>query len=267
MKVGILYICTGRYIVFWEEFYKSCQKYFLSDSECVKQYYVFTDVDKIYQEDVDVNIHRFYQEALPWPDIALKRYEIFLKIKDILIRDTDYVFFFNGNSLFLDYIVWPEIAPNEQQGFLLSLSWNCYDDNRKFPYDRNIYSTACIPYGKGNIYYQSGITGGRTREYVNLLQECKEQTDIDYFNKVTAVYHDESHLNKFLLDRKIKVLSTNYGRPEEWETPQYPKMIFRDKYKIFGDEINKMKGIKSRCLFIRFIEKMKRVIQLNLISK
>lgn len=87
------------------------------------------------------------------------------------------------------------------------------------------------------------------------------------FNKVTAVYHDESHLNKFLLDRKIKVLSTNYGRPEEWETPQYPKMIFRDKYKIFGDEINKMKGIKSRCLFIRFIEKMKRVIQLNLISK
>ena len=74
MKVGILYICTGKYIVFWEEFYKSCQKYFLSDSECVKQYYVFTDVDKIYQEDVDVNIHRFYQEALPWPDIALKRY-------------------------------------------------------------------------------------------------------------------------------------------------------------------------------------------------
>lgn len=183
MKVGILYICTGKYIVFWEEFYKSCQKYFLSDSECVKQYYVFTDVDKIYQEDVDVNIHRFYQEALPWPDIALKRYEIFLKIKDILIRDTDYVFFFNGNSLFLDYIVWPEIAPNEQQGFLLSLSWNCYDDNRKFPYDRNIYSTACIPYGKGNIYYQSGITGGRTREYVNLLQECKEQTDIDYFKR------------------------------------------------------------------------------------
>lgn len=61
MKVGILYICTGKYIVFWEEFYKSCQKYFLSDSECVKQYYVFTDVDKIYQEDVDVNIHRFYE--------------------------------------------------------------------------------------------------------------------------------------------------------------------------------------------------------------
>ena len=30
MKVGILYICTGKYIVFWEEFYKSCQKYFLT---------------------------------------------------------------------------------------------------------------------------------------------------------------------------------------------------------------------------------------------
>ena len=248
MKIGILYICTGKYIVFWEDFYKSCQKYFLSNSDNVKKYYVFTDSDKIYGEVGNPNIHRFYQEALPWPDIALKRYEIFFQIKDILVEDTDYVFFFNGNSLFLDYIVWSEIAPDKQQGFLLSLSWNCYDGNQKFPYDRNIRSTAYIPYGKGDIYYQSGLTGGRTKEYIDLLQECREQTDIDYYNKVIAVYHDESHLNKFLLDRKIKVLSTNYGRPEKWKKPECAKMIFRDKYKIFGDEIYKMKGRRRKKL-------------------
>ena len=28
-KLGILYICTGKYDIFWEDFYKSCEKYFL----------------------------------------------------------------------------------------------------------------------------------------------------------------------------------------------------------------------------------------------
>ena len=55
-----------------------------------------------------------------------------------------------------------------------------------------------------------GLWGCGTKQADNSLVLNFEgrSIDIDYFNKVTAVYHDESHLNKFLLDRKIKVLST-----------------------------------------------------------
>ena len=41
MNIGILYIATGRYITFWEEFFKSAEKYFIT--EATKHYFVFTD--------------------------------------------------------------------------------------------------------------------------------------------------------------------------------------------------------------------------------
>ena len=70
-KVGILYICTGKYDVFWEEFYKSCEKYFLPNSE--KYYFVFTDSNHLYDEENNKNIKKYYQENLGWPDNTLKR--------------------------------------------------------------------------------------------------------------------------------------------------------------------------------------------------
>ena len=31
MKIGILFIATGRYICFWKDFYKACEKYLLKN--------------------------------------------------------------------------------------------------------------------------------------------------------------------------------------------------------------------------------------------
>ena len=48
-SIGILYICTGPYVLFWEDFYKSFQKRFLIDFE--KHYFVFTDAEEIYGQE------------------------------------------------------------------------------------------------------------------------------------------------------------------------------------------------------------------------
>lgn len=40
-KVGMLYICTGKYTVFWPEFYRTFNEKFLPN--CEKEYFVFTD--------------------------------------------------------------------------------------------------------------------------------------------------------------------------------------------------------------------------------
>ena len=39
--IGMLYICTGKYTVFWPEFYETFSRNFLPG--CKKEYFVFTD--------------------------------------------------------------------------------------------------------------------------------------------------------------------------------------------------------------------------------
>lgn len=78
-KIGMLYICTGKYTVFWPEFYRSFEEKFLPG--CEKEYFVFTDAPAIEYEDAP-RVHRIYQEAYPWPYSTLKRFSIFLTHED-----------------------------------------------------------------------------------------------------------------------------------------------------------------------------------------
>ena len=48
-SIGILYICTGPYVLFWKDFYESFEKNFLPSYE--KKYYVFTDAEEIFAEN------------------------------------------------------------------------------------------------------------------------------------------------------------------------------------------------------------------------
>lgn len=98
MKVAILYICLGKYDVFWKEFYLSSEKYFLP--ACEKYYYVFTDSGYIFQEENE-HIIKIYQADLGWPDNTLKRFHFFDSQYESLIK-YDYLFFLNANCLFVD---------------------------------------------------------------------------------------------------------------------------------------------------------------------
>jgi hypothetical protein len=39
-QVAILYIALGRYTIFWDEFYESCEKFL---TPCDKHYFIWTD--------------------------------------------------------------------------------------------------------------------------------------------------------------------------------------------------------------------------------
>ena len=86
--IAILYICTGKYSVFWKEFYRSMEKYFLRNSEV--EYFVFTDADKLYDEEKNARIHRIRQENLGWPGNTLFRFRMFVSIKEKLERSEEH---------------------------------------------------------------------------------------------------------------------------------------------------------------------------------
>jgi len=241
MNIGILYIAIGAYKVFWDDFFTSCEKYFLPNVP--KKYFIFTDQIT----DCKENITYYLQEDLGWPYNTLDRFSIFWKYR-LDYKECDYLFFFNSNTLFLETICAQEFLPLKEENFITSLTWNVYS-TKEIPYERDVRSSAFIPYDEGSLYYQGGINGGKTFEYLQLIKSCMKSVEIDKKNSVIARNNDESHLNRYLLNKRIKVLDTHYGKPEEWINPRHAKIIFRDKNKVLGCSfINKLKHRKINIL-------------------
>lgn len=249
MQIAILYICIGKYTKFLDLFYKSCERFFLPEAN--KHYFIFTDNKNLMPDEKRSII---FQDDMGWPGNTLFRFKFFQKCKSEIQR-YDYIFFFNGNTQFLQTISPEEIIPNEEESYLTGLSWNhIYKDKLLFPYERNPLSKAYIPIGKGNYYYQGGLIGGRSQEFLILLDELSKNIDDDFSKGIIAINHDESHLNHFFLNKRIKVLNAQYGRPEEHSNPTNPKIIFRDKNKMLGKYF--INSLKKRTIYDRIIKKI-----------
>lgn len=107
----------------------------------------------------------------------------------------------------------------------------------EFSYDRNPKSQAYIPFGQGEKYFQGGLQGGTRKAFLEACKILNRAVEIDRENGVIALWHDESHWNKFLLGRQdIKILSPAYLFPEGCDSPITPKIIVLDKNNYGGHE-------------------------------
>jgi hypothetical protein len=71
VKVAIIYIATGPYVAFWNDFYRNFKKRFLCNTEL--EFFLFTDKIEIALGKKNVICN--YIEHEPWPFITLKRFE------------------------------------------------------------------------------------------------------------------------------------------------------------------------------------------------
>lgn len=225
--VGILYICTGAYDVFWDDFYKTCEEHFVGVE---KKYFVFTDSEKILNSKNKYrNMVATYQENLGWPGNTLFRFRIFNAHED-LYEGVDYLYFFNANFIFVED-VGRELLPEGDElvcvrhpGYFNKKSW-------QLPYCRNIRSKAFIPYFFGKVYVMGGLNGGKKETFLKVSKELERRTDIDYEKGVIATWHDESQINRYVLENGCKLMDSSYGYPEGWNIPFKAKLILRDKSK------------------------------------
>lgn len=232
MKIGILYICTGKYDIFWKDFYLSCEKYFFTGEE--KVYYVFTDAPQIYNEN-SPNVVKIFQENLGWPHNTLMRFSMFQSIAERLKKETDYLFFFNANALLLSR-VGNEILPTEDEQYLVVAPHPLFYKKPvlQFPYERNKASLACISAHEGKYYLGGGFNGGRTGEYLELIKTLSENIQTDLSKGIIAAWHDESHLNRYFIDHPPKVLTPAYLFPGDHPYLPYKKIILMRDKKLFG---------------------------------
>lgn len=239
-KVAILYICIGKYVVFWREFYESYEKLFLSSSH--KEYFVFTDQEKVCYEDNE-NVHIIFQKDLGWPGNTLFRFKIFIGIEEQLNR-FDYCFFMNANMLCNEMVMEKDFLPIKEDILVVQhpgfYNKPCY----KYPYDRNKKSSAYMSYNQGDVYVCGGVNGGKTRSFMNLCHELSNNIDEDYEKGIVALWHDESQINKYIwLHSSYRVLTPAFCFPEGSKIPFPQTLIVREKSKYF--DVKKIKHFKK----------------------
>jgi len=253
--IAILYVCIGRYSILWNDFYLSAEEFLFPGYK--KTYFVFSDDEILLNSEIE-NVHFIKQDNLGWPGNVLYRYHFFKKIEKKL-ENMDFIFFFNGNYIFVKPIEIEELLPNENGDYWTTLVWHINEqktDINNFTYERNPESKAFVPFGEGKRYFQSGFYASNSENFWDLVHTCSRWTDEDLVKGIVTIWHDESYFNKYMLNKNPKILSTEYGKPEQWKYPLDAKAILRNKKTIFGKRyLKRLKNgnNKKPWSFFRFL--------------
>jgi len=229
-KVAILYICTGDYIKFWKGFFTTYEERFLPESE--KHYFVFTDAKHLEIGENNPHVHIISQEPLEWPGATLYRFKMFLRIEKEL-ASFNYLFFMNSNLICIETIHEDEFLPKEEN-LLVVLHPGYFNKKRHYnlPYERRKKSTAYISFFSKTAtrYFAGGINGGKTEAFLALIRELNDCIDQDDKNHIVAIWHDESHLNRYVSQHtNYRMLTPAYAYPENWNLPFEKKILILEK--------------------------------------
>jgi histo-blood group ABO system transferase len=227
MKICILTIATNKYIEFIEPLYNSISENFLNghEIECL----LFTNLEV---EECSDNVKVCQIEHENWPIPTLKRYHYFLKERDFILEH-DYCFYLDADMRIVGKVgeeIFGDIVATQHPGW-----W--HRDPKDFNYERRRSSTAYIPPGEGNMYYAGGFNGGKTDSYIKMSEKIVENVENDFKNDLIAIWHDESHLNKYLYENPPSLeLTPSYCYPEAimlnypgWYVPFEPKILALEK--------------------------------------
>lgn len=220
-RIGIIYISTGPYNAFWEDYFRSCEQNFLPDVE--KHYYIFTDLEQVYGEDTCNRIHRHFIDHQPWPLVTLLKFRTILSIEQELIEN-DYITFTNSNILCENTVTSQEYLPREEQGEELFFTQHpgfAHVPVWKTTLDRNPACLAYVPYNVQTQYVYGAMNGGTTKAYLRMCRTLAARIEEDLKRNVIALWHDESHINRYIIGKtNYRLLSPAYCYP--CNIPNYP---------------------------------------------
>lgn len=208
--IGLTVFAIKKYVVFLKLFLETAEEYFMVGHRVI--YYVFTDrpadVPQVSlgagRELVVLSVRSYSR----WQDVSMHRMEMISHFSEQrFLHEVDYLVCADVDMRFQDHVgveILSALFGTLHPGF--------YGSSRKdFTYERRPKSQAYIPWEEGDFYYMGAFFGGSVLEVSKLTKACHKAMVADQANGIEAVWHDESHLNKYLLYHKpTKVLSPEY---------------------------------------------------------
>lgn len=216
-KVGLCIVATGKYDVFVDPLIATARQYFCPDHEVT--YFVFADGDRISKADDVVQI---YQERLGWPYDTMMRNSIYDKHKEVLAGQ-DYLFAVDADMRFVDVVgseILGERVATIHPGYI----------GRRGTYETNPASLAYVEAYEGQYYFAGGFFGGAREEFFHIISETTGRILDDLEHGIIAIWHDESHWNRYCIDFEPTVmLNPSYCYPESWQLDFPKKLLCLDK--------------------------------------
>ena len=218
MKIGLLIIATNKYINFLESLISSADNFFLKDQEVT--YFIFTN------KDIEIKSNRsivkIKTEHKEWPWMTLGRYKIFTENSSEL-SNMDYLYYCDADMRFESEV------GNEILGDLVATQHPGYYGRRGSP-ETNPLSLACVFPNEKMQYFAGGFNGGSSHQYLKMAKYISNNIDIDYSKNLIAIWHDESHMNRYFIDNPpTKILSPSYCYSESVNIPFKRRLVALDK--------------------------------------
>jgi histo-blood group ABO system transferase len=215
-NVGLLVMATGKYIQFVPPLIESAEKHFCKNHNVT--FFIFTD-GVLSPAD---NVVTIYQPRLGWPFDSMMRNQVYASHADVLLTQ-DYLFATDADMLFVgdvgDEILGQRVA-TQHPGFV----------GKRGAYETNRQSTAYISRREGKQYFAGGFFGGTSPEFIKIVQTISDNINIDMAKGIIAVWHDESHWNRYCIDHEPTIiLNPSYCYPESWDLPYPKKLLALDK--------------------------------------
>jgi histo-blood group ABO system transferase len=201
VKIGLLIIATNKYTDFLQPLITSADKYFCPGEVT---YFVFSDKNldlTSYRNIVHINV-----EHKSWPWMTLGRYDIFHQNREEF-KNIDYLFYCDADMLFHSTIgseILYERVATQHPGFR---------GGRGTP-ETNSKSLAYVRPDENMQYFAGGFNGGQKEEYLRMCSVIADNIKKDYSNNIIAIWHDESHMNRYFIDNPpTQILNTDYCTP------------------------------------------------------
>nr|XP_032802571.1 N-acetyllactosaminide alpha-1,3-galactosyltransferase-like [Petromyzon marinus] len=214
VTVGITVFAIGRYLdLLLKNFVDSAELHFFVGYSVT--YYVVTDqpsrIPNLLLAPKRMLVPVKVEKRPRWQDICMDRFKIINGLVETTVKE-EYVFSFDVDLLFTNR--WgPEVLGST---VVVLHSWFFNVDPAMCTYERRPESMAYVATREGDFYYHAAVFGGRRSHIKNVTHNIFQAITKDRSAGIEAIWHDESHLNRYFIDNKpSKILSPEYCWDEE----------------------------------------------------
>jgi hypothetical protein len=241
LKVSVFSIATNVYFDYWLSLYNSANKNLFPDADVT--YHVFTNIvpDEATQKLFKKNVVMHKVADLRWPDATLMRYELIVNEMcgvgaDVLVYldadmkieckiDLGSIFDINKDKMVLVRHpgFWRPSILNNRTFYFRHFRLLLDDLALKFriggigSWELDERSTAFVPKKDRKFYYCGGFWLGKRESVIEFSQTMYTNVRLDANINFTAVWHDESHLNRWASENSFREHDPSYCFAENYE--------------------------------------------------